>query len=159
MELLKSQFNRIQQQLAGLTISQKMLTGTLVAIMIVTLLWWARYAGTPAMEVVASKAMTSDELVRAQQVLASKGIPTETASDGRLMVPSEQRVMAIATLAYENVLPQDNSDVMEEMINKINPFASQSTNEQMWNIAPQMSLSQLIRKMPNVANATGELGN
>ena len=44
MDLLKKQFDRIQQQLAGLNASQKMLTMSLLAIMVMTFLWWGKYA-------------------------------------------------------------------------------------------------------------------
>ena len=50
MDFLKSQLDRIQQQLAGLNASQKMLTGSLIVIMVMTLFYWGRYAGSPEME-------------------------------------------------------------------------------------------------------------
>jgi len=52
---------RIQQQLAGLNSSQKMLTGTLVAIMLMTLLWWGHYAGTAEMEPVLGNQTFSED--------------------------------------------------------------------------------------------------
>ena len=50
MDVLKKQFDRIQQQLSGLSASQKMLTASLVAIMVMTFLWWGHYAGSSEME-------------------------------------------------------------------------------------------------------------
>ena len=50
MDLLKKQLEKIQQQLAGLSASQKMLTASLVAIMVMTFVWWGRYASTSEME-------------------------------------------------------------------------------------------------------------
>ena len=58
MDFLKNQFQRIQQQLSGLTATQKMLTGALVAIMVMTLLYWGRYAGTADMEPLFEQALT-----------------------------------------------------------------------------------------------------
>ena len=49
MDYFKSQLDRIQQQLGGLSASQKMLTASLVAIMVMTLVWWGRYAGDAEM--------------------------------------------------------------------------------------------------------------
>ena len=46
MDFLKNQLARLQQQFNQLTASQKMLSVSLVAIMVMTLLWWGRYAGT-----------------------------------------------------------------------------------------------------------------
>ena len=48
MDFLKTQLARIQQQLGGLTASQRMLSGTLVVIMVMTLYWWTRYASSSA---------------------------------------------------------------------------------------------------------------
>ncbi len=42
MDLLKAQFDRISKQLSELSSSQKMLTAALVAIMVMTLIWWGR---------------------------------------------------------------------------------------------------------------------
>ena len=64
MDLLKSQLDRIQRQLAGLTASQKMLTAALVAIMVMTLIWWGRYAGEAEMEPVLDQAFSQDDIGR-----------------------------------------------------------------------------------------------
>ena len=50
MDLLKKQLEKIQQQLAGLSASQKMLTASLVAIMVMTFVFWGRYASNSEME-------------------------------------------------------------------------------------------------------------
>src|SRR2546423_8434792 len=111
MELFKSQINRIQQQLAGLTMSQKMLTGTLVAIMVVTLAWWAHFAGTPEMEPLSTKPMSGDELVHAQNALGAYSIANKVSPDGKLLVAADERAHALGVLAYEGALPADTSDV------------------------------------------------
>src|SRR5688572_6455901 len=64
MDFVKSQFDRIQQQLNGLTPSQKMLTGTLVTIMVMTLVWWGKYAGQPEMAPLLSQPLTDAEVSR-----------------------------------------------------------------------------------------------
>ena len=50
MDFLKTQLERLQAQFALLTASQKMLSVSLVAIMVMTLAWWSRYAGTAEMQ-------------------------------------------------------------------------------------------------------------
>ena len=50
MDLLKKQLEKIQQQLTGLSASQKMLTASLVAIMVMTFVFWGRYASNSEME-------------------------------------------------------------------------------------------------------------
>src|SRR5436309_10262170 len=153
MELFKTQINRIQQQLAGLTISQKMLTGTLVAITVITLVWWARYAGTPEMEPLSSKPMSGDELVHAQNALGAYNIANKVSADGKLLVPSEERNRALGVLAYEGALPADTSDVMQEALGSLNPFDSEATSRKKWDYAVNRSLAAVFRTIPGVATA------
>jgi flagellar biosynthesis/type III secretory pathway M-ring protein FliF/YscJ len=153
MDLLKAQFNRIQQQLAALTLSQKMLTGTLVAIMVITLAWWAHYAGTPEMEALSNRAMAGDELVRAQQALNAYRIDNKVSPDGKLMVPADDHVHALSVLAYESALPSDSSDVMSGMLANLNPFDSQATAQRKWSAAGVQLLQQVICNLPSVAAA------
>ncbi|HMO27103.1 MAG TPA: hypothetical protein PKB10_12630, partial [Tepidisphaeraceae bacterium] len=69
MDTLRQQLLRIQQQLNGLSASQKMLTASLLAIMVMTILWWARYAGTAAMEPLLDQSMTAEEIARIKPLL------------------------------------------------------------------------------------------
>ncbi len=87
MDFLKSQFDRIQAQLSALTPTQKMLTGALVAIMVMTLMWWSRYAGTADMEPVLNQALSQDEMGRMETALVQKNIDFKEAAD-RLLVPT-----------------------------------------------------------------------
>ena len=62
MDSLKTQFDRIQQQLAGLSASQKMLAACLVVIIVMTISWWGRYAAVPEMEPVVDRALSPEDL-------------------------------------------------------------------------------------------------
>ncbi len=57
MDLFKAQLERISRQLSGLSASQKMLAGTLVAIMVMTLILWGRYAAEPEMRALMDRAL------------------------------------------------------------------------------------------------------
>src|ERR1700751_4598972 len=104
MDLLKAQLDRIQQQLSGLTPSQKMLTGALVAIMVMTLVWWGRYAGEPEMEPVFNSAVSPDDLERITTELTAKGIKYAVSGD-KVLVPADRRVEAFAALSYSRMVP------------------------------------------------------
>src|SRR3954471_9396985 len=95
MEFVKSQFDRIQRQLNGLSASQKMLTGALVAIMVMTLMMWGRYAGEAEFVPVLEQALSQDELSRITTELSAKGITYKT-EGAKLLVPEDRRVEAIA---------------------------------------------------------------
>ncbi len=152
MDFLKTQLARIQQQLGGLTASQRMLSGTLVVIMVMTLYWWTRYASQADMEPVLNQAIAPEELSRITNELQAKGIPYKMQGD-RITVPSDRRAEAFATLAYSQLLPHNFKDAFDEMISKSNPLDPQSKTNVLFNQAKEMNLSQIIRDWPGVAHA------
>src|SRR5512132_2596507 len=107
MDLLKSQFDRIQQQLSGLSASQKMLAACLVVIIVMTISWWGRYAAVSEMEPVVNRPLTPDELSAVKQQLRASGIPAQV-TDGVLMVPSERHAEAVADLTFSQILPNSS---------------------------------------------------
>ena len=86
MDFLKGQLDKIQQQLGGLNASQKMLTGSLVAIMVMTLIWWGRYAGTSEMQPVLPQSFSAVDVAKIQSHLRSIGIPSSVACSSHLTV-------------------------------------------------------------------------
>jgi flagellar M-ring protein FliF len=153
MELVRAQLTRIQQQLAGLSASQKMLTASLLAIMIMTLVWWGRYAASAEMEPVLDVAFTPEHKSRITTVLAAHGIRYRLSGD-RVLVPAERRQEALAHMALERLLPQDMSKGFDEIIKSMSPWDSASKNEKMWNMNLQMYLASVIREMEGVSTAS-----
>src|SRR5919112_1120335 len=98
MDFLKGQLDKIQQQLGGLNASQKMLTGSLIAIMVMTLLWWGRYAGTSELEsLLPQTALTTDDITRINTELKRIGI-TAKVDGSAVLVPADKRLDALASL-------------------------------------------------------------
>ena len=64
MDFLKKQLDVIQQNLSGLNATQKMLTGALVVIMVLTMVMWGRYAGSAEMEPVLNQTLAEDDMAR-----------------------------------------------------------------------------------------------
>src|ERR1041384_631013 len=98
MDLLKNQFDRIQQQLAGLSASQKMLAACLVVIIVMTISWWGRHAATPEMTAVVEQSLGPEELSSVKRQLRVSGIPFQVTSDSRVEVPAERFSEAVADL-------------------------------------------------------------
>lgn len=152
MDVLKQQLTRLQQQLAALSASQKMLSVSLVAIMVMTLIWWARYAGAPEMEPLLNQSLTADDLVRMRARLDGARIDYRVSGD-RILVGADRQYEALALLASEQLLPRDTSNGFNDIIAKMNPFQSQQMNQELWNVGKQTALEQIIRTMPGVAAA------
>ncbi len=153
MDFLKNQLDRIQQQLAGLNASQKMLTGTLVAIMIVTLIWWGRFASEPEMMPLLDMPMAAEDLARIPDHLRAKGIPATVIGD-KIYVPAKQHRHALADLTYARMLPKNTSAAFDRILNQMTMFDSPSKQQALWNEAKQAKLSEIISALEGVADAT-----
>lgn len=153
MDAIKQGLLRIQQQLSGLSGSQKMLTVALLAIIVMTILWWARYAGTAEMEPLLDQPMTAEEISRIKSALAAQGT-RYTVSGDRLLVPADRKYEALADLAYAQLLPQDLRNGFDEMVQRTSLFDSQARTEQFMNRAREITLSQVISRYPGVRSAT-----
>ena len=153
MDFLKGHLDRIQQQLAGLSASQKMLTGALVAIMVMTLLWWSRYASNPEMVVLLDMTMADVDLARIPEHLRGKGINSKVVG-GRIFVPADQHSLALADLGYARMLPKNTATAFDGVLAKMNMFDSPDKQRAMWNEAKQARLSQIISNFEGVSDAT-----
>ncbi len=152
MDLLKAQIDRIQKQLAGLTASQKMLTTTLVAIMVMTLVWWGRYAGEAEMEPVLDQSFTQDDIARVTTELTAKGIRYSVSGD-RILVSADRKIEALAALSYSHALPHNSTVGFDEMVAKMSPWDPENKSQMMFNRAKEITLAQIIRNFPQVTGA------
>jgi flagellar M-ring protein FliF len=152
MDYVKVQLDRLQQQLAGLSASQKMLTFTLVAIMVMTLLWWGRYAGQNEMAPVLEQALSHDDISRMTARIQSRGIPYRVVGD-RVLVPVDRRFEVIAELGYAQLLPRDTKTGFDEIVRQMSPWDSTTRSTAMLNNAREQYLAEIIRRFPGVANA------
>lgn len=152
MDLLKSQLARIQQQLGQLSASQRMLAMALVAIMVLTLLWWSSFAARSEMEALLPQSLTPDEMTSIRAHLEANGVKYTTVGD-RIHVPSSQKMKLLGELSYAGALPANIKNAFEEMITKSGPFDSTSKQDRLWNIARQTNLAQILGQWPPVRHA------
>lgn len=151
MDLLKAQAQRILQQLSGLSASQRMLAAALVVIMVMTLLYWGRYASESAYVPLLDQSFSQDELATILPRLQSMGAKPE---GDRIVIPSDNRFAALAILSQDELLPRDTSVGFEKLAQSlISPWDSQKlTDAKLGNIGDRV-LSNVIRAMPNVKTA------
>jgi len=152
MDVVKSQLERIRQQLAGLTATQRMLAGTLVAVMVLTLMYWGKYASNPEMVPVLDQALSTDEIAQIDAALEAKGVP-HTVAAGKVLVPAERKMEIVADLMWTQQLPHQTQNAFLEMSKQLNPFSTPTQTEATYNQATQMTLAQIIRRFPGVADA------
>src|SRR5687768_1076925 len=152
MDVLKAQLDRIQQQLGGLSASQKMLTASLVAIMVMTLLWWGRYAGQAEMVELLPQSLGASEIAQIQGHLRGAGIPFKVTGD-RVLVPADRQDDAIAGLAYANVLPDNTADGFEVISKQMTPWDASTKTDLLNKRGKEITLRQVISRFPGVKDA------
>ena len=102
MDALKAQFERIRQQLAALTATQKMLVAALIAVMVLTMLYWGKYAGNAEMvSLLGDQVLTDDDIGPIDRQLELNGMDSHTVSTTKqIMVPAERKSEILADLMY-----------------------------------------------------------
>ena len=153
MDFLKPQLDRIQQQLSGLNSSQKMLAACLVAIIVMTVAWWGRQAGSSEMAPLFKEAMEAGDAGRIKHLLTARGIRVEIGADNLISVPAAQLNQAFAELAVSEAMPKNPSINFDSFMKGINPFASSTLNEAHLVHFKQARLSEVIREFPGVKSA------
>jgi len=153
MDVFKAQLLRIQQQLNGLSASQKMLTASLVTIMVMTIVWLSRYAGTAEYEPVLDQSLNAQDVGQIKAALDAHGIPANVVGD-RVMVPADRKLEAFAMLAYNNALPSNASGAWDEMSKQMSPWDSTSKTDTLRNHMKEQMLSDVIASFfPGVSKA------
>jgi flagellar biosynthesis/type III secretory pathway M-ring protein FliF/YscJ len=148
----RQQLNRISEQLGGLSASQKMLTVCLVAIMLITLAWWGRYAATPEMVPVLDRSISGDEMARVKGALIGAGIAPRVVND-RILVPAERHMEALAALGYAKALPSDSADAWNEIVRQSSAFETSEKTGALFNRAKEKTLEKIIRAWSGVVSA------
>ena len=152
MDFIKAQLDRIQQQLAGLSATQKMLTVALVAIMVITVVWWGKYASEAELVPLLKQTMSDAEIGQMQAALDSRGIRSEV-SGGTILVHPDQRLAAMSAITFAKALPHISDDGFKDLVSQINPFLSESQVAKFWNQYKQQLLGKVIEGMKGVASA------
>ncbi|MGD0463232.1 MAG: flagellar M-ring protein FliF C-terminal domain-containing protein [Tepidisphaeraceae bacterium] len=152
MEFLKVQITRIQEQLAGLSATQKMLVVSLLTIMVMTLLWWAHWAAEPEMSPLLDQSLSQDELGQITTTLDTQAIPHKIVGD-KVFVPADCKLEVLAVLGYSQALPRNFDQGFDEMTKQMNWLDSPDKTEKMFLEERQRLLASIIRRFPGVQDA------
>jgi len=153
MDFLKAQFTRISEQLAGLSATQKMLVFSLVTIMVMTLIFWSRWAGEPEMSpILGDQPLSQEDLGQISTSLETQSIPYKVVGD-KIYVPADRKLEIMAVLGYSQALPRDFNSGFSDIIKQMNWLDPPDKTEQMFLQAKDQTLSSIIRRFPGVADA------
>ena len=159
MDFLKNQAAKIREQLAGLTGSQRMLAGSLAVIMVMTLMWWSRFAGTSELEELLPQDFSAEDINRIATLLESRGMSPKIVGN-RIQIPADRRREAMGILTFEQLAPHDMSSGFDEIITKMDsPWNTDRKQDVMFNRAKEAMLGQIMHEWPGVREARVVINN
>lgn len=153
MQALQNLMTTIRAQMSGLTTQAKLLIGSLMVILVMTLFLVAQYAGKTSMVPLAVSHLGDDGRARVVAWLGDRGIPHEDSASGGIMVPSERSAEIVAQL-YNNgdIIEADQID-FNSLIGQESPFISREQNRQRWLNATMNVLGRMIGQMDGIRQA------
>lgn len=152
MQALNRLIETIRLQLRGLTLNAKMLIGSLMVILVMSLFLVSLYAGRRSMAPLNLPSDLGPE-IKAQAVnfLKTREIPYQERG-GDIFVPSDQRTIVLAQLVDYQLLTADQVN-FEKLIADDSPFRSRAQNDQRYLIAKMNELSTMIRQFRGIYSA------
>ncbi len=157
MDFFKQQFLGIQQQFGGLTLTQRMLAASLVAIMVMTVLYWGRYASTPDMVAIFDQGFAPDKATRMLAVLEGRGIKATVNGGGQILVPTDKMPAALSAVAFNRLQPSNSSDAVDKIVSQMTMWDPATKTDRLFNEKRQLVLAQTIAQFPGVEDATVQI--
>jgi flagellar biosynthesis/type III secretory pathway M-ring protein FliF/YscJ len=157
MDFLRQQLERLRQQLSVLSATQKMLVAALAALMVLTVMYWGRYAATPERVAVLDQPFPPEQAVQLVSQLERAGVAAELASDGRVMVPADKQQQAFSMVAYNRMLPSNSSAAVDKIVGQMTVWDGAAKTDRLWNEKKQVLLAQTIAAFPGVEAASVQI--
>lgn len=155
MNALNRSLATIQVYLGKLSVSQKLLIGSLVVIMFMVLFMVQQYAKSPSDVALLEPGASPERQSRAVQFLQASAVPHRVDSaTGEIMVPSERRYTLLAQMAQQGQLSGDNHLLFDSLINKASWTQTYQQSQQMETIAVQNELARIISQMNGIRSAS-----
>lgn len=151
MEQLRRTLAKIQQQLGRLTASQRLLIGSLVVIMLMSLWLVSQYAGRQKMVELLPGA-TAEDVKRAEAYLTKADIKHKMIG-GVLKVPTESYSRAFAMLAESGQLPADKTILFSNLGENISWTDSKDLQRDKTTYALQNELARVIGDFDGISKA------
>lgn len=153
MDFLRQQLITINERLAALSATQKLLTAALAVIVAMTLLYWGRAAASTEMVAVLPGAVTGEEMANVARSLAASNIPYQTNASGQIVVPAARQQEAMMQAAFNANLTGQTVDRFPEMLDKSTLVDTNGKWNAQLNHYHEQRLSQIIGLAPGIASA------
>ncbi len=152
MDRIRQQLADIQRQLGGLTPSQKMLAASLLAIMVITVVWSTRYAAVGEQVRLLEQPLDAEQVGHIRNLLGRNSIEFRVEGD-TIYVPAVKRDEVVSMLALERALPGDLTRHFDKALGQIGSFDPHKKIELTILSARQDALADAIKRWPGVRDA------
>lgn len=157
MDALRKILATIGKQMSTLTVTQRLLIGSLVVLLLMTMFLVSQYAGAPKMvELIPTG--TAEDQQRVAAHLDQAGVPY-VLTNSKVTVLVERRYPALAQLARAQLLPGDKKMMFAELVGQQNWLMSQSQLNTMNTVALSNELAAIVRNFPGVEDANVIVSN
>lgn len=153
MDKLRNAMATVSAAATRLTVSQRLLIGCVVVVMVMTLFIIQLYTGKPDY-IALLPGKSAEEQGAAAAFLRARNVPFTTGSNGEVMVEVGQENTLRGQLAENNILSGDNRVLFDNLIDRQSWTLSQMQNAQMEIIAVQNELAKIISSMSGVRSAS-----
>ncbi len=151
MDALRRAWQTITDALGKMTVSQRLLLGSLSVIAVMVLFLVTQYAAKPRMVDLFAGAQGDQQ--SAAQILQVAGIPAQVVN-GTIQVPPNRQSEALAALAQQGSLPGDTTLLFRNLIDSQGMHLSKQQNDQLYAIALQNELARVITGFPGIRQAS-----
>jgi flagellar M-ring protein FliF len=148
MELIRKYIVQMKGQLIGLTVSQKLLIGLLVVVMVATIFFAVVFSAKPAMVPLFPQAMTAEEINKVEMAIKTKY--EYQVSGDKILVPVETAYSVRGELAAMQALPKSFSSALSRAMLDNNPFQTEAQKQRQWEVALHEELTRMLRGFPYV---------
>lgn len=153
MERLRQIISYINEQLTGLSVSQRLAIGLCAALVAFSILWLLQWSTTPEMMPLVKYNFTYDELEEAEETLKSNNIRYDIRGN-RIYVQDVNRHNALRLLHSSGALPEGSLFDMESVVTNDNPFQSPEARSYAQNYARGNELAKILVTSPYVKQAS-----
>ena len=149
MDRVKQQLDQIRGQLAGLTPSQKMLVGTLLAVIAATVVWWVQHAADGEMVALLDQPLTAEQSGLIRNHLRREGIEFDDV-DGQIMVLASRHAEAMGVISFNRALPSDTTEHFAKGLGAISSFDPRAKIDGTLLHARERELASTVARWPGV---------
>lgn len=154
MERLTRTLEKVRAALAKLTASQRLLVGSVIVVLLMTLFVVQQYTAKPAMVPLLDAGYSPEDQQRAAAYLDQQQLSYQTDPSGTVIVPVAMRQRVLAQMARQpGTLPSDTRLLFNNIIDKQSWTKSYQQNRQLEIIALQNEIGAMISLWPGVRSA------